>query len=446
MESTPPKKPWWRRHYFLISSPVILVVTLVMTSAVWINLSAMEENRIKEYQTLSSNMGQTAKNFVLLQQYDNLLDLMQLLTKTSHIQYMAFYIDGECVLQAGNERDIGRPWFPDKDAAEEELKIIRTRQSININMPLSISGDRRTFKLLRIVFSLADFQERKDNIIQAIGVILSLLVVVIVLLVILNSTQCRLEKQNVILHQTQKQLQQEENTKSEMIRAISHHAMQFLTAIYGKIFNLLNQKQASVPVPVLTAGLKNIRENTDALKRTLENLKDNERLNKGQVKCLSRQIDLVKLIQIAGQNFEESLAKRKISLEFIRPPGQQLVWADPEIVKPVIMNLLDNAVKFSPDSSCIKIKVAVEDKLITTCVQDAGSGIDKADWNKIFQPFVRLHPKIRGTGLGLSNSRQLIRLQGGDLGVAQSEPGTGTTFCFTLPLAETRSEEKAEYI
>jgi len=428
------KKINWKKHGLILGAIIILTLTLVMTSAIWVNLVGMERSRIQEYRTLAQNVGQTSLTFVLLKQYDHLMDLMQLLTKTNHIQFMALYVDGERVLQAGEIVNNAQLTNSAKQLDEQAITLAHLPEQVIVN--LSLNQDRNVdlgSTSMQIVFSLKDFVARKSNIITAIALILILLFGIIILFYIIGRFQQRLEKQNIILRATQNQLEHEELTKSEMIRAISHHAMQFLTAIYGKLFNLLEQRKAIVPKVDLIKSLKIIRENTDALKRTLENLKDNERLSKGQVKCLPKQLDLNNLVQLAGQSFEESLNKRGLTLTIDLIRGPNLVWADPEIVKPVMMNLLDNAIKFSPAGGKIKVELLREQSEFLVKVTDQGSGIAAKDWPRIFTSFVRLNPKIPGTGLGLSNARQLIQLQGGRLDIEKSEIGQGTTFYFVLP-------------
>lgn len=419
----------------LLGMAVILISTLTITISIWINLIGLEKSRIQEYQTLAQNIGQTSLTFVLLKQYDHLLDLMQLLTKTSHIQALALFIDGEKIVQAGEPKGEARQLPPTESPEAIPFNLIHENEQVVIN--LALNHDRAVDLgqvHLQLVFTLQEFENRKSNILTAITLILLLLIGILISFFVIARYQQRLEQQNIKLQQTQKQLQYEELTKSEMIRAISHHAMQFLTAIYGKLFNLLEQRQAIVSKPTLIQSLKIIRENTDALKRTLENLKDNERLSKGQVKTLPKAMNLINAIELAGQSFEESLKKRGLSLVVKLCPDPAMVWADPEIVKPVIMNLLDNAIKFSRTGGKITISVTQEQQNYLVKVTDQGPGIAKENWGRIFKSFVRLNAKIPGTGLGLSNARQLIQLHDGWLDLADSQVGIGSTFYFSLPV------------
>ncbi len=111
---------------------------------------------------------------------------------------------------------------------------------------------------------------------------------------------------------------------------------------------------------------------------------------------------------------------------------------DPEHLETVFVNLLSNAMKFTPDGGTITIRGSADEEMITWTVEDTGCGIPAKDINKVFERFHQVDGgskgKTRGTGLGLSLSQQLIQLHGGDI-KATSVEGEGTTFTVTLPIA-----------
>lgn len=119
------------------------------------------------------------------------------------------------------------------------------------------------------------------------------------------------------------------------------------------------------------------------------------------------------------------------------------VMADGELVIRILTNLLSNAVKYSPPEAPISVTARSTDTSVEVSVSDKGIGMTKEDTARLFEKFFRADsPEVRsagGTGLGLYITRNLVEMQGGQIW-AESEPGRGTTFRFTLPLALRDSE------
>ncbi|MGH9742449.1 MAG: response regulator, partial [Candidatus Acidiferrum sp.] len=112
--------------------------------------------------------------------------------------------------------------------------------------------------------------------------------------------------------------------------------------------------------------------------------------------------------------------------------------ADPTRFKQILMNLLGNAIKFTPEAGEIRLAAYLVDGAVRVEVRDSGPGIPPAEQQRIFEAFYRMGDtakKIEGTGLGLAITRRLVELHGGTLGI-ESEPGSGSCFFFTLPVAE----------
>ena len=134
------------------------------------------------------------------------------------------------------------------------------------------------------------------------------------------------------------------------------------------------------------------------------------------------------------------LAPRKQSLEVDVEEELPLVHADKAKVRQVLLNLLSNATKFTPDGGRLKIEAVKEDNWCQVSVIDNGIGIKKEDQERIFEPFYQLDSPLtrerRGTGLGLAIAKQIIEKHGGRIWV-ESEYGKGSRFTFTLPLATT---------
>jgi signal transduction histidine kinase len=114
------------------------------------------------------------------------------------------------------------------------------------------------------------------------------------------------------------------------------------------------------------------------------------------------------------------------------------VSADPDGLRQVLVNLVENAVKYSPDGGRVVVELETRDARVHFAVRDGGLGIPAAEHERIFEKFYRLDPNLSrgvgGTGLGLYISREILRRMGGRIRV-DSEPGRGATFSFELPQA-----------
>ena len=136
-----------------------------------------------------------------------------------------------------------------------------------------------------------------------------------------------------------------------------------------------------------------------------------------------------------------------IVLELEAPAELPPVAADAEQLRQVLSNLLDNAVKYSPDGGLVTVKVEPSDSFVRFAVSDSGIGIAPPEQRRIFEKFYRADPQmsrgIGGTGLGLYISHELVRRIDGRIWV-ESAVGRGSTFFVEIPLASTGSKPKRE--
>ena len=131
-------------------------------------------------------------------------------------------------------------------------------------------------------------------------------------------------------------------------------------------------------------------------------------------------------------------SRPNIQLEIEAPKKAPLVAADPDKARQVLTNLVDNAVKYSPDGGKVTVEVAVAGSQLRFAVRDEGLGVPPAEHRRIFEKFYRLDPNLTrgvgGTGLGLYISRELLERMGGRIWVESSGSG-GSTFFAELPVA-----------
>jgi len=227
--------------------------------------------------------------------------------------------------------------------------------------------------------------------------------------------------------------------KSEFLAVMSHELRTPLNAIAGytqllelEIPGAVNEKQRVI--------LERIARSHRHLLGLINDILNLARIEAGRVEYRIETVALHDLVSEVLPMIEPQLAKKEMSYE-AEIPVDTVVLADREKAQQIFINLLGNAVKFTPPRGSISVRAAVDPErpcLVAMSVQDNGVGIPVDKLEMIFDPFVQVDPShtrtTEGSGLGLSISRDLARGMGGDL-VVRSAVGEGSTFTLTLPLA-----------
>jgi signal transduction histidine kinase len=167
----------------------------------------------------------------------------------------------------------------------------------------------------------------------------------------------------------------------------------------------------------------------------VDELLDTARIEEGRLDLRIENVELTRLVAGVVEGVRPLLSERHRLA--VRPGSPVVVLADPRRARTIVANLVDNAVKYSPDGGVVEIAVKVREQHGVVEVADQGIGISDEQLKTMFQPFGRVvtseTSSIGGTGLGLHLSRELARLQDGDLELT-SQPGAGTTARLLLPL------------
>ena len=231
-----------------------------------------------------------------------------------------------------------------------------------------------------------------------------------------------------------------DQTKSNFLATVSHELKTPLSTINFHLKLLQNQR-----VGTLNAEQKQIveslqQENQRLLKLTI-NLLEVAKLESGTIPLNSRPTAVAELVAYATGPIQLQLAPKHLTLDVDLPADLPPVRADLEKTAWVLLNLLANAVRYSPEASRITVRAALTEPgdAVEVRVQDQGPGVAPEYQERIFHRFAQAPDDSDaardGSGLGLSISHEFIATQGGRLGV-YSAPGAGSTFFFTLPLAQ----------
>jgi PAS domain S-box-containing protein len=185
--------------------------------------------------------------------------------------------------------------------------------------------------------------------------------------------------------------------------------------------------------------LKIAENSTDRIQRLVSSLLDVSRLESGQPVADQKVVDTIELIRSAIRDVAPVAGGRHQALSTDLPDHLPPVWVDEDMARRVLINLMENASKFSPANGRIEIGAQEEDSSIHMWVKDNGPGIPAAEQEHIFDKFTRLHGnnKPGGLGIGLAFCRLAVLGHGGRIWV-ESEPGSGSAFHFTFPLANNK--------
>jgi signal transduction histidine kinase len=175
---------------------------------------------------------------------------------------------------------------------------------------------------------------------------------------------------------------------------------------------------------------------SERLRRLVEELLDFQRLEAGAVVCHFEQIDLSALLRSIVSDFQYRVAAEGFLIELRAPDDAVRVRADREALSRAITNLLDNAVKYSPEHRTVWVELASIHARVSIVVQDRGLGIPAGEQRRIFDRFVRgaesKARRIKGTGIGLAIVRRIVEAHGGEI-LLTSQPGKGSRFTISIP-------------
>jgi len=232
-----------------------------------------------------------------------------------------------------------------------------------------------------------------------------------------------------------------ERLRSDLVATAAHELRTPLAAVYGAVRTLRHQGQPLTP-EMSARFLEMIENESERLRIVMDQLLVSAQLESSDLRLDRQPVDVGRLCEsiVASVNAGKPL---DVQLDVEQPETDVLFDADPDRLRQVVTNLIDNAIKYSPGGGRIELRIAANGDTGTLTVSDHGLGIPVEEHERIFERFYRLDPAmtrgIGGSGLGLYISRQLVEQMGGTLTVS-SQHGKGSTFTIKLPLTGSRTE------
>ncbi len=233
-------------------------------------------------------------------------------------------------------------------------------------------------------------------------------------------------------------VQRTSKMKSDFISAVSHELRTPLTSIKGYASILISGKMGEIPLPV-KERLEKINKHSDNLVKMINDLLDIARIEAGRVEMKFSKQNVVGLIDNVRDLLTPQMRDKMIQLKTEVAGQTPEILVDAQQIERVLINLVGNAIKFTPQNGTITITASPDkDEMVLFSVSDTGIGIKEEDLPKLFDEFYRveneINQNVKGTGLGLSLVKNIVEAHRGKIWVT-SKVNQGTTFYFTIPVA-----------
>jgi signal transduction histidine kinase len=243
-----------------------------------------------------------------------------------------------------------------------------------------------------------------------------------------------------------KKLKKLDELKSNFLNVTSHELRTPMSSIKGYVQMMLKNMLGTIN-DEQSKALNVILRNTNRLDNLIQDILDISRLESGSMKFIAEKTNIKEMLTEIGETMSLAASEKNISLQINASDDLPIILIDQYRIKQVIMNLINNSIKFSAENTTITVKGFVEDDKTIIQVIDQGRGIPKEKQENVFDTFYQvdggMDRKFGGAGLGLAISRGIILTHGGNIWVESSGiPGDGTTFSFSIPNKSVKNLEE----
>ncbi len=242
-------------------------------------------------------------------------------------------------------------------------------------------------------------------------------------------------KRTKLIREQADELKELNQVKSRFFANISHELRTPLTLILGPIEDLLNNQQSGV----IGKRLQMIHNNAKRLLKLINQLLDLSKIEDGKLELKAAQYDLIPFCRGLVMSFESFAEQRGIDLKFQAPSEEVFLYFDRDKLERILINLLSNALKFTPEGGLVVTKISKKEERAVIEVKDTGIGIHPDQLPHIFDRFYQADNSdtraFEGTGIGLALTKDLVELHSGTIQV-DSRKGKGSTFTVHFPFGK----------
>lgn len=262
-----------------------------------------------------------------------------------------------------------------------------------------------------------------------------------------NQANYQLERLNQMLQWSRRHAEEARADRDRFILAVSHELRSPLNFIIGFSDLMVNTPEMYAEKSTWPSGLyediQEVYRSSNHLLRLINDILDLGQINAQQMTIFREWISLQALTEEVRQMVEPSFTQKGLQLKVLAEPGLPEVFADSTRIRQVMLNLLNNGLRFTTQGSVTVHLIRAQD-MLQICVEDSGPGIAPEDAAKVFDEFRQVGQESwrrrEGSGLGLAISRRFIQLHGGKMWL-ESTPGVGSRFYFTIPILQTALPE-----
>ena len=235
-------------------------------------------------------------------------------------------------------------------------------------------------------------------------------------------------------NQMAEKLQHTEEMRRQLIGDVAHELRTPLTTIQGSMEGLIDGV-----LPAEEETYQNVYREAARLQKLVRDLQELSRVEAGALVIEPRPVKVSDLAQIACTQLERQYLEKGVELVNEMIDDAPRVLADKDRIGQVLLNLLGNALQYTPAGGWVRISASSKGEFVETSIEDSGIGIDPEHIQHVFTRFYRVDKSRSrvggGSGIGLTVTKHLVEASGGRIWVKSSDAGKGSTFSFTLPIA-----------
>jgi len=252
-----------------------------------------------------------------------------------------------------------------------------------------------------------------------------------------QSLEQRVQHRTQLLLEANRRLQELDKLKSDFVSTVSHELRTPMTSIKGYVDNILDGLTGAL-TERQSYYLNRVKSNVERLTRMINELLDLSRIEAGKVDLSLGNVRMLEFVSEVVEGFQGMAQQKGVTLRTHQPDELPVIRCDHDKLHQVLTNLIQNAIKFTPTGGEVRVESQVRDGgFLTIGVIDTGCGIPPHELDKVFEKFYRGEsgsPDDPRWGLGLAIAKSLVKLHGGQIW-AESTPGQGRRFYFTVPIA-----------